>query len=227
MGINRGMPLVIIGAGGFGREVKWLVERINQRDMEQTGHTKFNLIGFLDDGIKPGTYIAGLPVLGGIEWLEEQETELNLVCAVGAAKVREKIIRRIEGFKAYDQFSFPVICDPSVLFDNDLCLGRGCIICAGTILTVNVQIGEFSIINLACTIGHDAVLEPFVTLYPGVNLSGCVTVGKRTELGPGSCVIQGISIEENVIVGAGAVVIRELPKGCTAVGSPARPIKFG
>ena len=76
-----------------------------------------------------------------------------------------------------------------------------------------------------CTVGHDAVLESFVTVYPGVNISGCTVIEKGVELGTGSKIIQGKRIGTNTILGSGAVVVRDLPPGCTAVGVPAKPIK--
>jgi len=96
----------------------------------------------------------------------------------------------------------------------------------GSILTVNITIGEHVIVNLDCTIGHDAIIKDYCTLYPSVNLSGNTHLNSCVELGTGCQVIQGISIDTETIVGAGAVVVRNLPANCTAVGSPAKPIKF-
>ena len=76
-------------------------------------------------------------------------------------------------------------------------MGEGNIICAGNILTVNVVLGDFVILNLSCTVGHDAVIESFVTVYPGVNISGCVKIGQGVELGTGSKIIQGIAVGSN------------------------------
>ena len=105
-------------------------------------------------------------------------------------------------------------------------IGDGSIICAGTIATVDIEIGKHVIVNLDCTIGHDAKLEDYVTVYPSVNISGFVTVGEETEIGTGTQIIQGIKIGRESIIGAGAVVLKELPEKCTAVGSPAKVIKF-
>ena len=77
-----------------------------------------------------------------------------------------------------------------------------------------------------CTIGHDAVLEPFVTVYPSANISGMTRIGYGAELGTGMQIIQGKQIGANSIIGAGAVVVKDIPANCTAVGSPAKPIKF-
>ena len=98
-------------------------------------------------------------------------------------------------------------------------------VCAGTVITVDVHIGKHNILNLDCTVGHDAVLEDFVTLYPSVNVSGCVNIGTATEIGTGAQIIQEISIGTGTIVGAGAVVIRNIEDEVTAVGNPAKVIK--
>ena len=76
------------------------------------------------------------------------------------------------------------------------------------------------------TIGHDVCMDSFVTIYPSCNISGNVRIGELCEIGTGTQVIQGISIGESTVVGAGSVVVRDLPAYCTAVGVPAKPIKF-
>lgn len=210
--------LIIIGASGFGREAAWLTERINQDE------AVWNLLGFIDDNDElQGGDINGYPVLGKTDDVLRYK-DAYFVCAVGASAVREKIISRI---KAADPgIRFGTLIDPSVLCSELVSIGEGSIICAHTIITVNVTIGEHVIINLDCTIGHDAVLKDFVTLYPSVNVSGATTIGRCSELGTGMQIIQGKTVGNNTIVGAGAVVVKDLPDNCTAVGSPAKPIKF-
>lgn len=209
--------IVIYGAGGFGREVQWLIERINQRKEE------WMIEGYLDDGVEPGTQINGYTVLGGIEKLREYDSSLSVVCAVGASAVREKIINKIEEIGTFD---FPNLIDPDVKMSDTIELGKGNIICAGNILTVNITIKDFVILNLTGTVGHDVILESYVTVYPGVNISGCVIVQKGVELGTGAKIIQGKNIGKHTIVGAGSVVIRDLPPDCTVVGVPAKIVKF-
>lgn len=209
--------IVIIGAGGFGREVQWLLERMNEKEKQ------WNLLGYIDDGVTVGTIVDDLPVLGDITYLNETKEPLAVVCAVGSSKTRKKIIDKIIN---NENLEFPNVIDPSVQMSERICMGKGNIVCAGNILTVDIKIGDFNIINLDCTVGHDAVLHSYVTVYPSVNISGCVEADNETELGTGSHIIQGIHIGENTIIGAGSVVIREMPANCTAVGSPAKPIKF-
>ena len=210
--------LIIIGASGFGREVAWLVERINNVA------PVWNLLGFADDNdAVHHTVVNGYPVLGGCDCLT-QYPNAYVVCAVGAAKIRKRIIDKVKAISPATKFA--TLIDPSVEMSKLVSIGEGSIICAHTIITVNIAIGEHVILNLDCTVGHDAVLQDFVTVYPSVNISGNTNIGKYAELGTGMQIIQGKTIGDHSIVGAGAVVVKDIPANCTAVGSPAKPIKF-
>lgn len=210
--------LLIIGAGGFGREVAWLVDRINAKNPE------WKLLGFIDDNPEMnGKELNGYKVLGTTEDMKNYP-DAYAVCAVGSSKVRKIIVNKVKA--ADPKRKFAVLIDPSVRMSDYVEIGDGTIICAQTIITVNIKIGENVIMNLNCTVGHDAVIGDFVTMYPDANVSGITTVGECTELGTGMQVIQGVSIGSGSIVGAGAVVIRDIPDKCTAVGNPAKPIKF-
>lgn len=207
--------LYIIGAGGFGREVAWIVERINS--IKPT----WNLKGFIDDnetlwGSKEGEY----HVFGGCEYLSALE-DVYAVCAVGSSNVRKKIIEKLSDTSV----KFATLVDPSVLYSNSVKIGEGAIVCAGTIITVNVNIGDHVIVNLDCTIGHDAVIDDFVTIYPSVNVSGNVLIGECSELGTGTQIIQGKKVISNTIIGAGAIVVKDCIESGTYVGSPAKKIK--
>lgn len=215
--MNDMKKLYIIGAGGFGREVAWLVKRINAIS------PTWDLKGFLDDNNELWcTEVDGYKIHGRHEILGQSKEDVWCVMAVGNVAVRKKGIERLQSFP---HIHFATLIDPSVEMSESVSIGEGSIICAGTIITVDVSIGEHNIINLDCTIGHDAVLGDFVTLYPSVNISGAVKVDNTTELGTGSQVIQGVSIGSGVIVGAGAVVVGDIEQNVTVVGSPAKVIK--
>ena len=210
--------LVIFGASGFGRETAWIVERLNKVT------PTWNLLGFMDDAADiQGTYINGYKVLGNTDDVGKYP-EAYFVVAVGASRTREKIVSRMK--EVNPAVKFGTIIDPSVEMSDFVTIGEGTIICAHTIITVNVEIGSHVIINLDCTIGHDAVLHDFVTLYPSVNVSGISSIGHAAELGTGMQIIQCKTVGDYSIVGAGAVVVKDIPANCTAVGSPAKPIKF-
>jgi sugar O-acyltransferase (sialic acid O-acetyltransferase NeuD family) len=213
-GMNKN-KLVIIGAGGLGNEVAWLVERINKVE------PRWELLGYVDDAEeKIGTDLDGLPVLGSRGWLNDQEKDIYAVCGVGSSKERKMIINSLRGRR------FATLIDPSVIYSDEIRINEGSIICAGTILTVGINIGSHVYINLDCTVGHYAFIDDYVTLNPSVNISGDVILNSCVEMGTGSLVIQGISIGAETVVGAGGVVVKDLPEKCTAVGCPAKPIKY-
>lgn len=207
--------IFIIGAGGFGREVAFLIERIN------ISTAQYKNIYFIDDNSEIGSYVNGYKVIGNIKYLIEHKETAEVVIAIGSAKVRKQIIDMLNRNQS---IIYPNIIDPSAII-NEMNIGKGNIICANNIFTTNYEIGDFNIINLSCTVGHDVKIRDFVTIYPGVNISGNVGIDSNTEIGTGTKIIQGIKIGENTIIGAGSVVIRDVQANSLYVGVPAKKIK--
>lgn len=206
--------IVIVGAGGFAREVAWLIEEINENKKE------WNLLGFIDDDQKNiGKELNGYKVLGTTDFLNKMSEDVYSVIAIGNGKIREKIVNKLKNKR------FATLIHPNVKISKINKIGEDSIVCSGNILTVNIEIGNHVIINLDCTVGHDAIIEDYVTILPSVNLSGNTITKKYTTIGTGTKVIQGITIGENVIVGAGTVVIRDIEDNVTVVGNPARIVK--
>lgn len=209
--------IVIVGAGGFGREVKMLIDQINLKEH------KYEFLGFYDDGFEKGTTINNNQVLGSIEDLANTSQELNVVVAIGSPEIKRKIVEKLTSAT----IKFPTLIHPSVLIgDEFVSIGNGCIICAGTIITCNIEIKDFVILNLMCTVGHDTVINSFASFMPSVNISGEVVIHEGVYVGTGAKIINQLEIGKQTIVGAGAVVSKTLPEKCTAVGIPAKPIKF-
>jgi len=206
--------LVILGAGGFAREVAWLVSEINQY---RPG--SLNLIGFLErETNRVGQVINGVPVLG-VEDVRWYLPELYAVAAIGDTKAKERAVQEAQGIGC----QFLTLIHPNVKYDRPtVVIGSGSIICAGCILTVNIIIGSHVIINLDCTVGHDCIIEDYVTISPGCHLSGHTVVRKGANLGTGVVTIEKQSIGAHSIVGAGGVVVNEIPPNVIAVGIPAK-----
>jgi sugar O-acyltransferase (sialic acid O-acetyltransferase NeuD family) len=210
--------IVIVGAGGFGREVKMLIDQINQHSKE------FEFLGFYDDGIPKSTVINGFNVLGSISDLSKVDVELSVIISIADPNIKKKIHIFLNG---NTNLNFPSLIHPNVLIGNDkVLIGNGCIICASNIITVNINIGNFVILNLACTTGHDTSIGDYCSFMPSVNISGEVNIEDLVYVGTGVKIINLLSIGKSTIVGAGAVVSKNLPAHCTAVGIPAKPIKF-
>lgn len=211
------IDIAIIGAGGFGREVQWLIERINNVN------PIYKIIGYYDDRHFKES-INGHPYLGSLDQLISRKDNLSLVMGIGHPQTKKKIYDRISSNSCLD---FPNLIDPSVHIDKlHLKIGKGCVICANSIVTVNVILADFVTINLSCTIGHDSVISSYTSIMPSVNISGEVKLGSGVYIGTSATVINQLTIGEFTIVGAGAVVSKSLPARCTAVGIPAKPIKF-
>lgn len=203
--------IVIVGNGGFAREVEFLINRINE--IEKT----WNFLGYVDNEKEAEN------VWGNDDGLISYGDELHVVIAIGTSITRCKLY---EKYCRNKNLLFPNLFDPSVIYSSKMQMGQGNIICAGTIMTVDLRIGSFNIINLDCTIGHDTVIEDYVTINPSVNLSGNTCVSSLCNLGTGSQVIQGKCIGRNVTLGAGAVVVTDIEDNAVAVGVPAKIVKM-
>ena len=209
-------PIVIIGAGGFGREVLALIRDINHKQ------DTWCPLGFVDDDKTLwGTHLCELPVLGGLDWLAAQNGGVNAAMGIGNPQIRSMLVDAITPHVS----SFPTLIHPSVIASRYVRIGTGTIITAGNILTTQVEIGQFVLLNLSCTVGHDSTIGHFSTLSPGVNVSGNVHIGEGCDIGTAGAQIPGVTVGDWSIIGAGAVVTNDLPANCTAVGVPARVIK--
>ena len=207
--------LVIFGAGGFGAETAALIEDINRE------RPRWKLAGFLDDDSSlHGTSVLGYPVLGGSTWLAGSPDHAYVI-AVGDARVRRDIAMRLAEYPA----EAAILVHPKASVHESSGLGAGSIVCRGAIITVRVSAGEHLIANLNTTVGHDCSLGNFTTLHPAANLSGNTRTGERVEIGTGAALIPGVGVGAGSIVGAGAVVTRDLPPDCVAVGVPASVIR--
>lgn len=210
--------IAIFGVGGFGREVLALIKNINEVT------PTWNIVGFFDDGYEKGTIVNDYHNLGKAEDLNEWKTPISLAVSIGNPVIKKKVLDKINN----PLVDYPTLIHPLAwIGDKEFVeIGKGCIICAGTLITTNIKIEDFVILNLGCTVGHDSVIKNYSAFMPSVNISGDVTIGEGVYVGTGAKIINQLEIGEYTIVGAGAVVSKTLPTRCTAVGVPAKPIKF-
>lgn len=214
------MKIALYGSGGFGREIRQLIDDLSDANRSR-GKDPFETVGFLDDdAARHGSVVADLPVLGGVDWVAANSA-VGVVVAVGNPRVKRAIVERLKKVGA----QFPTVIHPSVVCGQNVVFGEGCIVCAGTILTTDANLGSFVTINLACTVAHDDVIGDFVTMHPCGSLSGNVHLGDGVEFGTGSIAIPGVRMGAWSILGAGAVVTKDIPPHTTAVGTPAKVIR--
>ena len=210
-------PLVIIGAGGHGREVLDVVEATN------AVVPTYEVLGFLvdRDGAHEPLARRAAGILGPISLIDNLDADY--VVAIGNPVARAEIDQRCKS----RGLTSPVLIHPAATIGSDVHLGPGSVVMAGARITTNVVGGRSLQVNVNATISHDARIGDYVTISPGCNISGNVRLGDSVYLGTGCVIIPGVQIGANTMVGAGAVVIRDLPANVTAVGVPAKPMVRG
>jgi sugar O-acyltransferase (sialic acid O-acetyltransferase NeuD family) len=211
--------IAVYGAGGFAREVAWLVQACNENA------ERYQVVCFVDDNqATHGTRLNDIPAMS-LESARQQFPQARVVGGIGTPQTRQRVMEKA----AAAGFEFETIIHPRVERSNWIEIGAGTVICSGNILTTNIVLGRHVQINLDCTIGHDVVMGDYATLAPGVHISGCVRLGQRVYVGTGAVIVNGtqeepIVVEDDVIIGAGACVTQSVLAGLTVVGVPAKPL---
>lgn len=207
------IPIYLYGAGGLGREVQALLKSLPE----------WKIAGFLDDKLK-GQIINEVFVFPIEKLLNEPEASRNVVVAIGNPTVKSAIVQKLMNIPG---IKFPSLIHPAAtLLDKETIeIGKGSIISAGVSITCSVKVRDHVLINLNATVGHDVIIGSYCSVMPGVNLSGSVNIGDEVLIGSGATIINGLHVGHGAKIGAGAVVIKDVPEKSTAVGVPARIIK--
>jgi len=214
------MDIAIYGAGGFGKEVACLIDRINAKGGD------WRLIGFFDDSKPAGTPVSIYgKVLGGMDKLKTITQPLAIAIAINDNKAVRRIRENINGS---NNISFPNLIDPSLFFvdQRTFKIGEGNIIQNDCMISCDAFIGNFNLINDHVVIGHDNLIGDFNGLMPGAHLSGGITIGDNNLLGVASVVLQGIKIGHGVTLGANSVLMTQPKDNTTYLGVPARKFDF-
>lgn len=206
-------PLVIIGAGGFGRECLDIVEALNRSG------AGLEFVGFIDDGNVDLTLLArrNAPHLGPTKSIPAGTWYL---IAIGDGRVRERIDRTLSdrGLRS------PVLVHPQATVGSDCSLGEGTILNAGARATTNISLGRHVQLHANCCVGHDSRLEDYVSVFPGATVSGSVHLDRGVTVGTGANILPGVTVGAGATIGAGAVVTSDVAPGATMVGVPARRV---
>ena len=204
----------IFGAGGFGREALVCL-------MDSVGaspRTIGDIAAFMvDDSAYDESDVMGVPVIKRSMFIPEQ---YQVVVAIGEPTARKRAVEQLPG-----ETQFTTIIHPSAVISPWVNLAEGCIVTAGTVLTCNITIGRHAHLNLHTTVGHDCEMGDFFTTAPAVNISGNCHFGHRVYFGTNASVRQGVSICDDVIVGMGGVVVKDIVDEGVYIGNPLKRLR--
>ena len=207
--------IAIYGAGGFGKEVACILNKINE--LEPT----WKLVGFFDDGVLKDTPISHFgQVLGGLSELNAWETSIAIAFAIANPKVIDMLVNKITN----PLVSYPNIIHPEVFFADPISfkIGRGNVIVRGCSFSVDVTVGDFNQMNSLSSLAHDVVMGSFNVLMPLTRVSGEVKIGNYNIFGLNTLILQQIKIGNHVRTGPGAVLMTKPKDGLLYMGNPAR-----
>ncbi|MDO5030315.1 MAG: NeuD/PglB/VioB family sugar acetyltransferase [Corynebacterium sp.] len=215
--------IVIIGAGGFGRNVVSFINDINAYAQANGLPPQWEILGIIDDGTPDMTYFhkMGVQFLGDTEVLADLPKGVYYTVAIGSGAARRSIARHANA----EALIPATLVHPDTSIGALVNIGEGTVICPGARLTCNIEVGKHAQINMNVTIGHDAVLRDYCTIFPLNAVSGFVTLGEACTLGANSVINPGLTVGEGAYVGSGAAVTDDVDDYTVVAGVPAGVIK--
>jgi sugar O-acyltransferase (sialic acid O-acetyltransferase NeuD family) len=209
--------LLLVGAGGFGREAAEAVRACNA--VQPT----WDLLGFLDDDpVKHGTLIGGVPILDGVEAVHELASAQVLLCT---GRPENYVSRRLLAQRlglADDRYA--TVVHPTATVGGSCEIGAGSVLLAHVDLTADVVVGRHVVVMPQVVLTHDVRVDDWATLASGVRLGGACHVSQGAYVGSGACAREGITIGAWAMIGMGSVVTRDVPPERLWFGNPARDV---
>lgn len=206
--------LIIVGAGGFGREMLMTIEEINEHNNE------WNVLGFIDDNLNAlDGFNSEKKILGNIRgWRVTEKVEY--VIAIAKTTLKKEIVNNLKNQGA----KFATIIHPTARVGRNSLIGEGSVVSARADITTDIKIGNFVFLNVAAQVGHDSIIGDYCTLFPNCSVAGGCVLGEGVTVGTSASTYPGIRIEEYATIGMNSAVIRNVKSYTTMMGVPAKKI---
>ena len=209
--------IVLIGAGGFGREAASIIEVLNRQKPQ------YELLGFLEDGenFHEGMMVNGYPILGRSDWILDHKDDVLCNCTIGNPHTKARIQRELTA----KGVQFETLIGALSYIAPYTKIGKGCVLYGGVMVSVNCTIGDGVLLNQWVDIGHDAVIGDYTTIMPATGISGYCRIGSEVNIGGHAFVIPGRKVGDNATVAAGSIVFSNVKAGTTVLGNPAKRMR--
>ena len=206
--------VIIIGAGGVGREVASIIEVLNSIK------TVYELLGFLDDGdqYKEGMVINGYPWLGKRDWILNHKEDVVCTCTIGNPRIKGMIQKELmqQGVQFETIIAYGGYIGPYTE------IGPGCVFYGGVTISVNCKIGAGVLMNQMVNIGHDVIIGDYTTIMPTTGISGECRIGSEVKIGGHAFLIPKRKVGDGATIAAGSIVFANVKAGTTVLGNPAK-----
>lgn len=207
--------LIIVGAGGMGRELLQWVEDLNRAE------TRWRIKGFIDDNLGAlSGFDCDYSVIGRIHEWEPAEDEV-FACGIADPMIKEQVVALLKSKGA----QFTAVIHPTAVIGQNNLIGEGLVAYPNSCITSNAHIGDF-VTLLSSQIGHDAVVGDYSTISSCCDITGKVRIGRRVFIGSHVTIVPGRRVGDYAFLGAGSVVVSHVPAGARVMGNPAKKIPF-
>lgn len=203
--------VVIFGASGHAKSIAVVLESLN-----------YQIIGFIDSFLPSNTEVLKYRTLGNEHLLRncfENFGTNNIVIGIGSISDRKEIVKLINNLNK--NIEFPTIISPYSNVASYTNIGKGTVVLGNASINVESSIGEFCIISSSSNIEHNSIIGDYCNISPCSNIGAYVSIKSSVFIGASSTIIQKKTIGENSVIGAGAVVISDIPNDVLALGIPA------
>lgn len=208
--------LIIIAAGGCGREVLQWAKDINKFEK------RWNILGFLDDNPNAlDNKKCSVPILSSVDEYSIGEDD-EFVCCIGNSEIRKRVIEKMKAKGAH----FTTIIHPNAVIADSCTIGEAVIIYPYALISDNAVIGDGCIINMHSSVAHDSTLGEYCTISAHCDVTGMCQLGDRVFMGSTSQIVPGTKVGEDAYICAGSTVMTRVRKGMKMLGNPAKIVKF-